>query len=292
MKKLIVLLLIAFAATITGCDAPVRERADKETEVYMVYTDWAESVALTYLAQVLLEKHLGYDVITRLTDVETVFADVAAGRADVFMDAWVPDTHGPFLEQYKGEFEDLGPNYHHARTGLVVPGYMPVESIPGLRDLYEDPIAGIDTGAGIMRNTIKALYVYDLDNELMVLSDPEMADKLREAIRRREHIVATGWTPHWLMYRFDLKFLDDPLEIYLKEEKIHTIARKGFAEDMPRAAELLKRIVMSQQDINSLLYMIHRSEDPLDGVHEWITENQSIVNRWIRGLAPEREKIM
>ncbi len=292
MRKLATLLLIAFAVLWTSCDAPVREREEKDTEVYLVYTDWAESVALTYLAGVLLEKHLGYDVVMRLTDVETVFADVAAGRADVFMDAWVPDTHGPFLEEHRGSYDDLGPNYHHARTGLVVPDYMPIESIPGLRDLYTDPIAGIDTSAGVMRNTIQALQIYDLDNELQVLSDPEMAQKLRDAIRRREPIVVTGWTPHWLMYRYDLKFLDDPLEVYLEEEKIHTIVRTGFADDMPRAAELLKRIVLSPNHINSLLYMIHRSEDPLDGVHEWIDDNQSIVNRWVRGLAPEREKIM
>lgn len=292
MKKRSFLLLFALAVMFVGCDAPVREREDKETEVYLVYTDWAESVALTYLAQVLLERHLEYDVVTRLTDIETVFEDVATGRADAFMDVWVPHTHASFLEEYDGQYEDLGPNYHHARAGLVVPAYMPVETIPGLANLYDQPIAGIDTSAGVMRNTMEALLAYDLGNELLVLSDPEMAEKLREAIRRREPIVVTGWVPHWLMYRYDLKFLDDPLEIFMEQEQIHTIARTGFTEDMPRAAELLKRIVMSENHINSLLYMIHRSEDPLDGVHEWIEDNQSIVNRWVRGLAPEREKIM
>ncbi len=292
MKKLSFLLLFALILLFVGCDAPVRERDDKDTEVYMVYTDWAESVALTYLSRVLLEEYLGYDVITRLTDIETVFADVAAGSADVFVDVWVPHTHAPFLEEYAGQFEDLGPNYYHARAGLVVPGYMPVESIPGLRDLYDQPIAGIDTSAGVMRNTMKALLAYDLDNELLVLSDSGMAEKLGEAIRRREPIVVTGWMPHWLMYRYDLKFLDDPLNIFMEQEQIHTIARNGFADDMPRAAELLKRIVLSQHHINSLLYTIHRSEDPLDGVKEWIRDNQSMVNRWVRGLAPAREKIM
>ena len=292
MKKLAYFILFAFVLTLAGCDAPVRVRDDKDTEVYLVYTDWAESVALTYLAQVLLEDHLEYEVITRLTDIETVFDDVASGRADAFMDVWVPHTHAPFIEEYEGRYEDLGPNYHHARAGLVVPDYMAIETIPGLKDLYKDPIAGIDTSAGVMRNTKEALLAYELDNELLVLSDPEMAERLREAIRRREPIVVTGWMPHWLMYRYDLRFLDDPLEIFMEQEQIHTIARIGFTEDQPRAAELLKRIVLSERHINSLLYMIHRSEDPLDGVNEWIEDNQSIVNRWVRGLAPEREKIM
>ncbi len=275
-----------------GCAEPVPDdKADKK-EIYIVYTDWAECVALTCLSQYLLEDYLGYDVITRMTDIETVFADIASGRADVFTDVWVPHTHASFLEQYAGMFEDLGPNYLEARTGLVVPGYMPVESIPGLRELYTDPITGIDTSAGIMRNTMEAILAYELENELLVLSDPEMTQKLRDAILRRESIVVTGWEPHWIFHRYDLRFLDDPFGIYMEKEAIHSISRNGFSEDFPRAARLFERMVLSERQMNSLLYEVERRHDSREGVIEWVKNNEFIVNRWVRGLMPEREKIM
>lgn len=290
--KHFLLVLVSLIILSGGCAGPVDEQKETDKTIHIVYTDWAESVALTYLSDVLLSEYLGYDVVTRLAGVDTVFRDVAAGEADLFVDAWMPETHGAFLERYEGQFEDLGPNYHMARTGLVVPDYMPVKTIPELHTFYTGPIAGIDTSAGIMRFTLEALDTYELDNELLVLSDPEMAEKLEHAIRRREHMVVTGWEPHWLMYRYDLRFLEDPLEIYMDREEIHTIGRIGFSEDHPRAAVLFERMVLRQRHMNSLLYEVQRHQDPLAGVYEWISNNEVVVNQWVRRLMPEREKIM
>ena len=211
MKKCMIVCLLLLGITF-GCGTPDRQ-GEREREVYLVYTDWAESVALTTLSDVLLSDYLGYKVTTRLTGVDTVFSDIAAGRADLFVDVWVPHTHAGFMDLYSAQLENLGPNYNEARTGLVVPDYMAVESIPGLENYYSNPIAGIDTSAGIMRNTVEALRAYQLNNELLVMSDPEMSEKLGNAIRRREHIVVTGWEPHWIFHRYDLKFLEDPLNI-------------------------------------------------------------------------------
>lgn len=290
MKKYLIVCLLLFGFTF-GCGAP-DPQDEGEREVYLVYTDWAESVALTTLSEVLLSDYLGYKVTTRLTGVDTVFSDIASGRADVFMDVWVPHTHAGFMEMYSAQLENLGPNYNEARTGLAVPEYMAVESIPGLENYYSNPIAGIDTSAGIMRNTVEALRAYQLDNELLVMSDPEMSEKLGNAIRRRENIVVTGWEPHWIFHRYDLKFLDDPLEVYMEEESIHTYARTGFSEEHPNAVILFERMVLSERQINSLLYEIHLGEDPYEAVREWIRQNEFVVNQWTRGLSPEREKIM
>ncbi len=291
MKNIFLILVVIFLI-IGGCTpAPEKEPAE-ERKVYISYTDWAESVALTKLSAILLEKHLGYEVTLKLTGIDTVFHELATGRADVFVDVWVPQTHQEYLERYRDDMEDLGPNYQTARTGLVVPDYMAVESIPGLREYYTGPIAGIDTAAGIMRNTIQAMQVYDLENELLVLSDPEMASRLQNAIRRREPIVVTGWEPHWLFHRYDLRYLEDPLDVFLEVEQIHTFSRKGFSENHPAATTFFRRMVLSEKQINEILYEVHRHNEPREGVMSWIRKNEFTVNRWVRGLAPDREKIM
>ena len=78
----------------------------------------------------------------------------------------------------------------------------------------------------------------------------------------------------------------------MEEESIHTYARTGFREDHPNAATLFERMVLSERQINSLLYEIRGSDDPYDAVREWVRQNEFVVNQWVRGLSPEREKIM
>lgn len=290
IKKVLSGLLIS--TLIISCSSPEQKTSDKKEEIRIVYTDWSESIAMTYLAQILLERDLDYDVVLKMADINTVFEEIAEGRADIFTDAWLPATHEEYLSKYKDNFEDLGANYKLARTGLVVPTYMEVNSIEQLKGSYNAPIAGIDSLAGIMINTRKAIQAYGLSNELQVLSDAEMADNLKEAVLRRENIVITGWEPHWIFHRYDLKYLEDPKEVFMTVEQIHTIARNGFKEDHPRAVEFFKRMALSEKQINSLLYEMKLNEEPLEGVKLWIKNNEFTVNQWTKNLGIERKKIM
>ncbi|HKI88949.1 MAG TPA: glycine betaine ABC transporter substrate-binding protein, partial [Draconibacterium sp.] len=86
---------------------------NKETKrtLRIVYTDWSESVALTYLSYVLLEEKMDYKVILKLTDIDSVYQEVADGHADIFTDAWLPETHKKYYDKYKDNIELLGITY-------------------------------------------------------------------------------------------------------------------------------------------------------------------------------------
>ena len=286
------LIVLVAMAVMTGCRTTVRDEDISAKTIYINYTDWTESIALTYLAAFLLEERLDYDVITKLTNVDTAFLEVSSGEADVFADAWLPFTHEEFMSRYMDDLEDLGPNYRNARTGLVVPVYVNAESITDLKDWYKKPIIGIDSSAGIMQNTYRAIESYGLDIILLELSDAEMSERVEEAIKRREPVVFTGWEPHWLFYRYDLKYLDDPHGVFMEKEQIHTLARKGFSSDHPRAAKFFERMILSEDQINELIYEVYLSRHPIEGIKEWTGKNEFTVNQWVRGLRPEREKIM
>ncbi len=291
MKRNLLTLLI-FALLLASCVSPSDRSVSEQREIKMLYTDWSESMAMTYLASVLLERDMGFKVTTRMTDVDDIFNTIASGEADVFLDVWMPATHSEYIELYGDQLDVLGLNYEPARTGLVVPDYMEVDNMTQLRDYYQGPIVGIDSTAGIMRVTRDALDAYNLSNELLVLSEEEMTERLRSAVQRQEDIVITGWEPHWLFFRYDLRFLDDPQMVYMAEEQIYTIARTGFAEEFVHVATFLDRMVLTERQMNSLLFEMHLSSDPLEGVKKWIQSNEFVVNQWTRGLGPDREKIM
>ena len=94
-----------------------------------------------------------------------------------------------------------------------------------------------------MKTTDKAIAAYGLDGyTLMTSSSSTMLASLKKAMDKGEWIVITGWTPHWMFDQFDLKFLDDPKKVYGDLEEIHAIARKGFSEKDPFAAEFFGNI--------------------------------------------------
>jgi glycine betaine/proline transport system substrate-binding protein len=95
-------------------------------------------------------------------------------------------------------------------------------------------ITGIDPGAGIMKATAAVIEDYELtDWKLVEGSGAAMTASLQKAYNKEEPIIITGWTPHWMFSKFDLKYLEDPKGTYGEAENIHTIARNGLAEDLP-----------------------------------------------------------
>ncbi|MEX0845415.1 MAG: glycine betaine ABC transporter substrate-binding protein, partial [Balneolaceae bacterium] len=148
-------------------------------------------------------------------------------------------------------------------------------------------------GAGIMNATEKAIEMYNLSLGLEEGSERSMTDALIDAIKKRETIVVTGWTPHWIYNRYDLRFLEDPENVYGDSEKIHTIARKGFTSEHSRASLFFERFELSEEQLGALMDEITALPDnERRAVRNWIRDNEFVVNRWIRGLQPEREKVM
>jgi glycine betaine/proline transport system substrate-binding protein len=83
--------------------------------------------------------------------------------------------------------------------------------------------------------------------------------------------------------RWDLKFLDDPKGIYGSAEKIHIYSRKGFEEDMPDAANLLKNLKFDDETLSDLINKIEENndKDPLDVAKEWVSNHEDQVNIWL-----------
>jgi len=276
-------------ATENGTEAAgTQEGADATEEkgtVKLVYVNWAEGVAMTNLAKVILEDKMGYNVEITMADVAPIFTALANNDQDAFMDSWLPVTHGSYIEEYGDDLEDLGINYENAKLGLVVPSYMSIDSISDLnsvKDELDGQITGIDSGAGMMAQTETAIEEYDLDLELLPGSGPAMTAALGAAIDEESSIVVTGWAPHWMFARWDLKILEDPKLVFGDAENIHTMARKGLSTDMPEVAAFLTNFVVNDQQLGSLMGAIADSDDDPDTVaRAWMAENEELVNSWI-----------
>ncbi|WP_299578494.1 glycine betaine ABC transporter substrate-binding protein [uncultured Sunxiuqinia sp.] len=288
----IILLSLLSVFLLNACSAPSSQEPRQERMVKLVYTDWSEAVALTTLAQILLEDRMDFDVQTKLSDVESAYAEVARGEADVFADAWLPETHGHYLEAYADSIEQLGIIYPDARTGLLVPAYSRYHSLEDLKGT-DVTIIGIEAEAGVMYQARYAMQQYMLETvQLKNLSEQEMVRLFTEAYKRREEVIITGWEPHGLFARFDIRFLDDPLKVFGEKENIYALGTRGLEDRLPDVVRFFERMQLSEKQINSLIDAMTGEASPEDGVREWISKHDYIINQWVKNLKPDRKKIM
>lgn len=263
-------------------DPNVRE---DRREVKIGAVNWDDCIALTNVAKVVLEEHMGYTVNDTYADVGAVFASVASGNYDVFLDAWLPVTHGTYMEQYGEDLDELGTIYTGVRTGLVVPEYVDIDSIEEFNDVrekFDNEIVGIESGAGIMEKTEEVIVEYDLDVNLITSSGPMMVAALMGAIDNEEWIAVTGWSPHWKFERWDLKYLDDPKNIYAEDEYVSILAKKGLQEELPEVVNFLGNFKMDLDELENLMsQMQDTDETEYDAARRWVEDNMDKVNDWI-----------
>jgi glycine betaine/proline transport system substrate-binding protein len=290
---LITLALLPLLASGAG-NAPLR----------LVYAEWSSSVANANLVCALVRERLGRDCRLRAVTAEQMWAQVADGRADAMLSAWLPETHRSYAKRYLQQVDDLGPNFEGTRIGLVVPDvsvgrqtgstgarvrpHIPVQSIADLQGHRADlagRIVGIEPGTGIMRATRRAIDAYRLDGfRLVEGTEASMAEALSEAVRRQEWIVVTGWTPHWMFGRWSLRFLDDPKGIYGHGGDIHTLARRGLREDMPKVYRLLDRFHWRGDELDQLMVWIRSDSqhDPYAQALRWLRTHPQRANEWLQ----------
>ncbi|MEN4375742.1 ABC transporter permease/substrate binding protein [Streptococcus pyogenes] len=278
------LAVFLIAALGRGSMAMTSGMADKGETVNIAYVQWDSEVASTHvIAEVL--KNEGYHVTLTPLDNAVMWQTVANGNADFSTSAWLPVTHGQQYQKYKSKLDDLGPNLKGTKLGLAVPKYMTdVNSIEDLSKQADQKITGIEPGAGIMAAAQKTLKEYhNLSSwELVAASTGAMTTSLDQAIKKKDPIVVTAWSPHWMFAKYDLKYLKDPKETFGSTENINTIARKGLKKDLPNVYKIIDKFHWTQKDMEAVMLDINKGMSPEAAAKKWVEANKSKVSSWTK----------
>lgn len=258
-------------------------QAGAKGTVNLAYVEWDTEVASTNVVGEVL-KQMGYTVNLTPLDNAIMWQSVATGQSDAMLSAWLPSTHKPQYEKYKDQLVDLGPNLEGAKVGLVVPSYMDVNSIEDLKDQANKEIVGIEPGSGAVAAAEKTQEAYPnlADWKVSTSSSGAMMVALDQAYQNKQPIVITGWSPHWMFAKYDLKYLEDPKETMGGAESIHTMTREGFKEDMPEVNEVLDNFNWTTDDVESVMLEISNGTSPEKAAQNWIEKNQDKVDEWTK----------
>jgi glycine betaine/proline transport system substrate-binding protein len=274
------------AATLTFAPA---NAADKKINIG--WTAWSDAEAVTKLAKKVLEDRMGYKVELTMADIGIQYQGIATGKLDAMLMSWQPLTHKPYLDKVRQDVVDLGPMYTRAKLGWVVPAYVPESELKSIEDLKKpevkqklgSKIQGIDPGAGLMQASEKALKDYGLtDYQLISASDAAMLSGVERAERRKEWIVATAWSPHWMFAKSDLRYLEDPKGSLGGLESVNKLVRKGFYQEQPEAYEFLGRMVLPLADVEAIMFEAQNSSYE-KAVDNYIAKNPDRIEYWVTG---------
>jgi glycine betaine/proline transport system substrate-binding protein len=288
------LLLLAVAALGVGCGF------GGGGNLTLGYLDWNENVANATLTKVLLEDDLGYDSVElKLADrVGLVYQDLIDGETEAFQDAWMPN-HQQYVAEGKGRIEVLEAPWYVGKTryGIAVPDYMKgVDTISDLDHSGTEMITGIEPGTVLMeRIASDVIPRYHLSSKLVEASTPAMLTELKHSYGMQEPIVFLAWSPHWMNREYDFHYLSDPKNAMGPvdaPQSIHTVARKGLADNDPAAYALISAMRLDADEVASLEISINNAANPESGVRHWLEErkNREVVRPWVEAAKKAQEE--
>jgi len=243
---------------------------------------YVDTMMPALISQRLLEEQGLKVELTRFSEQGILYAALSKGDVNIVPTQINYVTHD-LWQRYKHRLEKISVVTHGMYQTLVVPSYMPINSIEelnGIAEQVDNKIIGIETGTGLYKDTEKAIKAYGLNYQLLAGSTPAMIAQLKSALERKAPIVAMLWDPSWMMHEFDVKFLQDPKDIYAPTQSHYWIGQKGFSINNSKAREILASIYIPIEDIRKMGAWINQGASHEQAAERWWQENQDLIKRW------------
>lgn len=266
---------------------------DENTDISIAaFNGWIDAELVSHLTKYALEDQ-GYFVSVEYFDAAPGFIAVTDGDVDLLASSMLPTTHAAYLDDYGDDLESMGCWFDEAVNTIAVNEDSPAQTIGDLKDMadeYGNRIVGIEPGAGHMAMTKDVVMpTYGLDDlELVASSTPAMLAEVDRATKSGENIAVTMWHPHWAYDPFPLRDLEDPEGAFGDPEKLITFSRVGFADDNPKAAQLMQNFAMDNERFTELANLManeseYNNEDHEAAVAEWAADNADFFEDWKAG---------
>lgn len=288
--------------TVTAADAS-GTRSEARPPVTFGVTDWTGARLTVALAELLVERRLGYPVdVVQISDNRQMLDDLGTNRLDAVLEVW-PSGFLPESQDRlgSGEVTNLGELGVLAKSGWFVPRYV-VTEMPELGDweAYRQPeiarlFATAETGSrGRFLGTDPSWFQYDeqIIDALslpfdVVYSGSEAATiaELRRRTGAEEPVLLYWWTPSPEITQFDLV----PVALPGRDAACEQAASAGEAQLCEYADEVV--IKVGAADLAERLPDLHRfltrfsltTEDQLlmiDQVDNRGLSVEAVVERW------------
>lgn len=183
----------------------------------------------------------GYTVALSSAPHAEMFERFGQGAVDGVVSAWLPASHGMYLDPIADRVARLGVLYEpYCIWG--VPDYVPAADVDSVDDLTRPDVLarmsrlvqGINPGAGISRFSAAMIEAYGLDQHgyhFRPGSEAECFGRFEAAVAQKEWVIVPLWHPQWLHHRHKIRALKEP---------------KGMLGGVDRATLVMSRAIMAE----------------------------------------------
>ena len=300
LKTLTTCVLLLFLCILTA--QPLQA---EDTKIKLGNISWPGVTVKTEITKQILQT-LGYDVQVMELAVAPTLMGVANGNLDAFLGCWLPNQL-TYMEKYleKGVITKLNQNLDQTIYCHGVPEYVWEAGVRSMADLdkpkFRDKfdlngngkpeLYGIEAGNVGNKITTQAIEedTYGLgDWEFVPSSTSGMLSQVERATRKNKWIVFQAWEPHWMVIEWDLKFLQDPEEIWPGKGRntvVWTVIHTGFADTHPNVVKLLEQIKILPEWQSKWIYDFSYAKKSQEVVaREWIKDNMDVIAMWTYGV--------
>jgi len=229
----------------------------------------------------LLEE-AGYSVELSAAPHATMFERLGEGAIDGLVSAWLPASHGMYLEPIEAKVAKLGVLYApYCIWG--VPEYVPQEAVSSIDDLIRPDVArrmgkliqGINPGAGISRFSAAMIDAYGLGAagyHFRPGTEEECFGRYEAAVAAGDWCVVPLWHPHWLHHKYRIRALVEPKGMLGGVDQATLVMRDDVVAGMSRAlVEILRTITIGNSGVAELDHRITQEGlDPRKAARDWL----------------------
>jgi glycine betaine/proline transport system substrate-binding protein len=277
MIKMLKLLTVAALMLFGVASAHAEEKTIK-----MGTMGWEDVTPLSMITKKFLEQE-GYKVeLTKFSEWGIAFGALDKGDVDILV-SHINYVTADYWKKNKNRLEKISVVSHGLHQGLVVPSYMPIDSVEQLNQVADQvggKIIGIEPGSGLMRDAHTALTTYGLKYQVVDGSTAAMIAQLQSTLERKEPIVTMLWDPSWMIMKYDVKFLKDPKNVFGPPQTYYWIGTKGFSAAHPHAREALASIFVQISDITAINAEMNDGKTVEQAVDDWWAGHSELVGKW------------
>jgi glycine betaine/proline transport system substrate-binding protein len=225
----------------------------------------ASAAYITYLM-----KLQGFEATIKEAPHEAAFEMLANNEVDLLVSAWLPGSHGKYLEPIIDQTVRLGVIYEpYCIWG--VPDYSNAQ-LTAVADLQNEILSGqvekkiysINPGAGISRFSIEIMEKYNLASNgftLQNLSEADFFSHVENSLAQRKVFIIPFWHPQSLHYKYTFRELAEPLGLLRTKDQATVVLRREFYESLDKVtADMLKNVYLGNKQISALDYFLHEKQ--------------------------------
>ncbi|MFZ1726525.1 MAG: ABC transporter substrate-binding protein [Albidovulum sp.] len=309
------LLKATVAAVAVTIMAPGAMAANSDEPIIIVQNNWTSQIVLSNVIGQMLESK-GMTVEYTPSDSQLQFAAIAAGDMHFQVEAWEGSMKKAFEAAVAEGMVDAGTHDAVTREEWWIPNYVldvcpeagNWEGLNACADIFataETAPKGRFVGPPADWGKNYAARIEALQMNFVAINVGQAATlwaELQSAYDRKEPIVLFNWTPNFIESKFEGRFVDfpepepacfedpawgpnpnatgdcgAPSSAWLKKAMW-----KGVPDMWPDAAKIFEKVNFTNAQIARAALLVDvDGMTPEDAAHQWIEENQDLVNSWM-----------